>query len=348
MATDIATLDRGAAPALASRRATSATDAALSGGYDSFATVSIKGKVWSIRHQGEEEIVKNKDGSPMQALPVVIVGVAASNSKTWYSSGFTQESRNAPDCSSIDGVRPDPASPKKQSALCADCPRNVFQTRMTNDGRTTKGKECQDSRRLAVVPLGDLDNEVWGGPMLLRLPVMSINNLRDYARLLRHKGAKIDLVGTALKFDYSVTYPRVEFEAIRWLSDEEAEQVVGPDGTGGIAANPVIGRMLAQSAQMPAPQSNGNGLAGSPPAAARAAASSASVTDVPFDVEDQPAPRPAPAANGTRRAPAGPLAVSGRSSASTEAEAAAPSPPMATVVDADSDMLNAINDMLNP
>lgn len=324
MPNEIATLDRTAAPAIAARRAASATDAALSGGYDSFAVVSIKGRAWSIRYQGEETIIKGKDGAPLQALPVVIVGVAPNDSKTWFASGFSQDSRNPPECASADGVRPDQNSPRKQSALCADCPRNVFQSRITPEGRTTKSKECRDTRRIAVVPLGDIDNEIYGGPMLLRLPVMSIANLREYARWLKMKGASIDMIATTLKFDYSVTYPKVAFEALRWLTNEEAEKIAGPDGQSGIAADPLVQRILNQTAAPAAPV-NGNDLAGGPPAVVAMRAVAAPVEPAAATIEPEilpPSRRAKTNGNGT-------------------------TPSTATPIEADSDMLAAITDMLN-
>lgn len=246
MSTNVVPFDRGAPPAIFANRTSSLNQAAKQGVQESFAVLGIRGKNWRIKYRGEEELVKGADGSPMQKLPVVIVGVSPYISKQWYESGYTDGSDSAPDCFSVNGVSPDAAAPKKQHATCATCPKNVFGSKITEDGK--KAKACQDSRRIAVVPLGDLQNEIYGGPMMLRLPATTLPNLKRYAEMLERKGASLEYVATALRFDYDVAYPKVEFEALGWLTNEQALEVVGPDGNSGLCAHPTLERMLQEPA----------------------------------------------------------------------------------------------------
>jgi hypothetical protein len=235
-------LDRGGpAGAFAGRKSSlnAAAKADIQGG---FAVVGIKGKVWSVKHRGEVDVVRGADNMPMQRLEVVIVGAAPNLSKQWYQAGYTDGSDNAPDCFSTNGKTPDPSSPKRQSALCSSCPRNQFGSRITENGK--RGKECSDRKLLAIVPAGDILNERYDGPMLLRLPPTSLVLLARYTDMLEAKGASLESVVTGLTFGVDAAYPRVEFAVLGWLDERQAEQVVGPDGVSGVCADPKIERML--------------------------------------------------------------------------------------------------------
>jgi hypothetical protein len=270
MSTNVIPFDRGAPPAVFANRKSNLNAAAKQGVQESFAVISVRGKNWRIKYRGEEELVAGADGSPLQKLPVVIIGVSPNISKQWYDSGYTEGSDAAPDCFSVNGVSPDAASPKKQNPTCAACPKNVFGSRVTAEGK--KAKACADSRRIAVVPLGDIENEVYGGPMMLRLPATSLPSLKRYVEMIERKGASLEAVATAMRFDYDVAYPKVEFEALGWLTQEQAIEVVGEDGLGGMCAHPALERMLQEpvdevSSDPAMPASEPNPLdQGAPPA----------------------------------------------------------------------------------
>lgn len=239
---NIIPLDRGGPAGAFAGRTSSLNAAAKADIQGGFAVIGIKGKVWSIKHRGEVDIVKNPDGLPMQRLEVVIVGAAPNLSKQWYAQGFTDGSDNAPDCFSTNGKTPDPSSPRRQASVCASCPRNVFGSRITENGK--RGKECSDRKLLAVVPAGDILNERYDGPMLLRLPPTSLVLLARYTDMLEAKGASLESVVTGLTFGVDAAYPRVEFSVLGWLDEGQATQVVGPDGNSGVCADPKIQRML--------------------------------------------------------------------------------------------------------
>lgn len=234
--------DAGRPPAVFATRRTNLNQAAQQGVQASFAVIGYKGRNWRIKFRGEEQLLMNEQRQPIPTLDVVIVGVSPNVSKQYYAGNFVEGSDAAPDCFSLDGVSPDASSTKKQCATCATCPHNAWGSKVSEDGK--KGKACSDRRRIAVVPLGDLENETYGGPMMLSLPPTSLGNLANYAGMLERKGASLEFVGTRLGFDYDVAYPRITFEATRWLTNEEAVEVVGADGSGGVCANPVIERML--------------------------------------------------------------------------------------------------------
>ena len=286
----------GRPPAVLQGRRSTLNVAAQANVSASFAVLSIEGRTWSVKYRGDKRVLM-LNGAPVQSLDVVVVGVSPNVSKMWYATKFVQGSDSPPDCWSVDGQAPDATVPqeKRQGTVCATCPKNLWGSRITNDGK--KGKECQDSRRIAVVPLGrpaDLLNEVFGGPMLLRIPPMSLPGLASYAQFLEQKGAGLEFVGTRLSFDWSVTYPQLTFEALGWLDDDQAEAVVGPDGEGGLCRHPVIDRMLLQEVieAAPAPQHSAPAV----PFAQAPQQAPAAVVQAPQPPQPPQPPQQAPAA----------------------------------------------------
>lgn len=233
----------GGPPAIAQARQSSLNAAAQANVVSSFATVSYKGKVWKIKYRGEETVLKNDEGLPLQALDVVVVGVASGISKQFYAKGFAEGDAAAPDCFSVNGVTPDASAPKKQCATCAVCPMNQWGSKVTEQG--TKAKACQDSRRVAIVPETDLQNEGLGGPVMMRMPPTTLANFASYGGMLSKRGAGMEYVVTRMTFDPEVAYPKITFQPKRWLTQEEAIEVVGDDG--GVMSHPSIERMLNEA-----------------------------------------------------------------------------------------------------
>src|SRR6478736_243413 len=122
-----------------------------------FAVISYKGKTWKTKYRGDERLITRNDvvgdGSkdPAASIEVVIIKASPHISKIYYEKGFTEGDMAPPDCWSVNGLAPDPAASKKQSPSCASCPKNVFGSKISDNG--SKGKACADSKRLAVVPL---------------------------------------------------------------------------------------------------------------------------------------------------------------------------------------------------
>jgi hypothetical protein len=259
-----ATLDnlRNVPAAFTGRRVSGMLDAARSGVQSSFAVVGYKGKNWRLKYRGEENLVRDGQGRPMNDLEVVIVGIAPNVAKTFYAKAYADGDDNAPDCFSLDGISPDSNAPKKQNPTCGNCPNNQWGSRITDNGK--RAKACADSRRIAVVPRGDIENESYGGPMLLRIPATSLPNLAGYADFLTRKGADVPWVGTKLSFDYDVAYPKLVFETTGFLSDAEAQAVLEA------MENPLIERMLHDAGpteSAPAATAGADEIPGRPPAA---------------------------------------------------------------------------------
>jgi hypothetical protein len=340
--------DAGRPPAVLQGRQSSLNAAAKAGVQASFAVVGYRGRNWRLKYRGDETLVADQEGNPLPYLDVVIVGVASTISKQWYEKKFVEGSDDSPDCFSTDGMAPDPTSPKKQHATCATCPRNAWGSRVTDAGK--KAKACADSRRLVVVPLYDIENESFGGPMLLRIPPTTLNNLANYAGLLDKKGAGLECVATRLKFDNDVAYPLIEFHALGWLTNEQATEVLQA------MEHPQIERMLSEAVAEAAAEVAADPLAGAPaqvfahPHAtpvATVAAPATSAVATPSVVETTSAPtavaKPAP------RKRASPFQAAAQEPAAAVPVAAAQPVTTAPVVvqDMPEDMNAAIDNLLN-
>lgn len=202
---------------------------ALSEGVGSnYANLSFKGKVFRIKYGGQEHhLIDPVNKTPLGYIDLVIVDAKNALSKTYYASGYTDGATEQPDCASEDGVHPH-APPGKQVQCndCRLCPWNAFGSKKSNDGIATNSKACADTRKLAVVPIHNIMNENFGGPMLLRVPAASLTNLAEFDRTVRSAGAPFYAVVVRVTFDYTVAYPKLVFTPQRFLSDAEAADVL--------------------------------------------------------------------------------------------------------------------------
>ena len=189
----------------------------LSGG---FGVMSIKGSKFRAKFGGDSTLITNEDGDPKASLEVIILKASPHVAKTFYHGDYTEGSSSEPDCYSLDGEKPSSKSPDKQADLCAICPQAKWGSKKNAKGDDIKA--CGDSRRVSVVPAGDVDNEQWGGPMLLRIPVMSLGDLATYGRAMKAKGFPYNTVVTRLSFDTDVAYPKLMFKAARPVNEEQA------------------------------------------------------------------------------------------------------------------------------
>lgn len=205
-----------------------------------FAVISVRGKVFRIKHEGNEQpimIVHQGQQYPAPFLDVVLVKANAVMSKTYYKDGFTETSDSPPDCWSEDGINP--LSPMNQRPLvlgpdgvtgvpctdCRTCPMNAFGSRV-NTATGKGGKACADTRKVAITPAEDPANLRYGGGMLFRVPAASLGALAEYDRKLQAAGVPYFAVVTRVTFDQTVAYPKLCFDVVRMITDAEAAEVV--------------------------------------------------------------------------------------------------------------------------
>jgi hypothetical protein len=295
----------------------------------SFAVVKFKSKVWRIRYRGEETVLEESRGTgrdgrplPMEPIPtidVVVVGAAQAIAKRFYLGGYDPNAEGkAPDCFSINGITPDPASTAKQNVMCATCPKNVWGSATMDNGR--KSKACSDRRRMAVVPAFDVANEAYGGPMLLDIPPASLKILESYGRQLERMGADISQVVTRIGFNPMETL-ELTFACVGWVVKPEDfelgveigqsdqvrrmlyEEVIDVTADADALAEQAL--LGARPAHIPARLAPAQAVMGTQPAADAAppVASPAAPAQAPAQAQAQPQARPSPFA--TNRAAVG-------------------------------------------
>ncbi len=195
---------------------------------DSFPVLSIKGKVFRIRKDGQETpLVDPQTRQVIPFLDVILVNASRGLAKSYYKKGFDEGDFNPPDCWSLDAVKPDPSVVDKVSPTCANCPMNIFGSAQSNDpsGAKRGGKACADAKRIAVMMPGHLGT---AEPLLflLRIPATSLKNLKAYTDLLARQGWEPAACVTRLQFDYQQAYPKLEFHFVDSLDDGEYSEVV--------------------------------------------------------------------------------------------------------------------------
>lgn len=259
------------------------------GVHTGFAVIGYKGRNWSVRYRGEETHLCNANGDPMASINVVILDSAPNVSKVYYQGPWVEGSTEAPDCYSVNGVVPENDSKQKQSNTCAACPHNVWGSRI-NEATGKKGKACMDSKRAAVVPFDDINNEIYGGPMLLRIPAASMANAANYANQLSAMGYDTYMVGTKVNFKVGESYPLMEFSVVpRPMSDEQAELVEV------MRKSPLIPQILrggGEYSQMPPQEPTTQATGPSPSPSPVGTVQQPKVTPTPVEADAEPKTAP--------------------------------------------------------
>jgi hypothetical protein len=277
-----------------------------------FSVLGYRGKVWRVKHKGDENNILDENGNPVPSVEVIIVKSSTHVSKLFYKDGYQDNSEGKrPDCFSSNGVSPDATVLAPVAPVCAACPNNAFGSRVTDNGKP--GKACSDHKRLVIVPMDDPANELFGGPMLLRVPAASLAEVSAYGTKVKQLGWPYYAIATRVKFDINEAFPKLLFSPIRPLNDDEARLIIE------LREDPRVARILNEEVEAlpPAtPESNGGfeqppaaapapaRRPPPPPAQARPAAPAATppapqprpVQQAPKPVQAHPAPPPAPQA----------------------------------------------------
>ena len=210
-------------PAFARNNELSDTAKALTGGGAGVSTkrISIKGGVFRLV-AGGKEITSIED----RHLDVVIVRAAPKVSRIFYAGAYDADKIVRPECWSNDGEKPDASIESPQNKTCMGCPQNEAGSGMGNS------RACRFQQRLAVVLANDLEGDV----LQLTLPATSIFGKEDgdkrplqaYARFIAAQNPPVnpEQIVTRMKFDTKAESPKLFFQPVRWLTDDEYPAVV--------------------------------------------------------------------------------------------------------------------------
>lgn len=192
-----------------------------------FPIITYRGRVWRVKAKGEEQIYLNEQQEAVQSVELVFLKSNPMPSKVHYEDKYKEGDNGPPRCWSAGGVKPDSNVVNPIHPVCATCPNNVWGSKITEAGKPARA--CSDVRRTAVAFAWQLA-EVQAGTrsptdvevFLLRVPPASLNPLKDYAeQILKPKGIAPYMLVTKVGFDNTVSYPKLDFHAFRFLGDQE-------------------------------------------------------------------------------------------------------------------------------
>lgn len=208
------------------------------GGGEAIPRISLKGARFRIKDGDAETVLPNTH------LDVVIVGANPRLSKTWYAKTWTPDAEPAaPDCFSLDGVRPNTDSTDPQNDLCATCPHNAWGSKVTPMGQ--KIKACADQKRLAVVAADDPSGPIY----LLQVTPAALKGLNQYQKELSMRGIAPEIVKTRISFDTDASFPKLLFGFGGFLDEPTMEAVDGLFGSSEVKA--ITGEEVAAPAPAP-------------------------------------------------------------------------------------------------
>lgn len=176
--------------------------------------ISIRGGVFR-RYDGKQEV----DSIDDRFLNVVVVSASPSVQREFYEAGYVEGVDATPVCYSQDGNAPDPASEKRQSDKCGNCPQN-----QAGSGQG-KSRACRFARRIGVV----LANDIGGDVYAMKLPAMSIFGdaqngyypFQAYATFLKANKAAMPGVVTEMRFDKDSAVPKLFFKPIAQIKETD-------------------------------------------------------------------------------------------------------------------------------
>ena len=181
---------------------------------ESWPRISIKGARFRIKDGDAETVLQST------TIDVVIVGSNPRLSKTFYAKAWDPSAEaTAPDCSSMDGVRPDSNVSEPQNDICATCPHNAWGSKKGPQGQDLKA--CSDSKRIAVVSADDPSGTIY----LMLITPAALKDLNQYQKDLSHRGIAPELVRTRVSFDTNASFPKLNFGFGGVLTENEIAAV---------------------------------------------------------------------------------------------------------------------------
>lgn len=179
--------------------------------------ISLRGKKFRLVVDGEELSTLKSD-----SMDIVIINANKDISRTYYSGAYDPKADAVPpDCWSKDGTVPDEAANAPQSVKCDGCKQNI---KGSGNGDS---RACSFSKRIAIAIA--IDGEIENSVYQLTIPATSIfgdgskNQMpfNKYVKYVGSQGFSIDTMLTTITFDEDSDFPKVYFDASRFLTKQE-------------------------------------------------------------------------------------------------------------------------------
>lgn len=169
---------------------------------------------------GEETNLKPAELANGEYLDIVILAAKPGLNKVYYEAAYdpNQVEASAPDCWSLDGVKPDASITKPVNPVCGTCPKNAFGSGRNAAGQPTKGKACSDNKILAVFRKGSVYS--------FKIPPASLKNFGLYVKNLTNRGVPIGNVITYVGFDDDADYSVLQFRVGAFIPESAKEALL--------------------------------------------------------------------------------------------------------------------------
>lgn len=229
---------QGARPSYLPAPAASAAEnpflSGLAGDGSALASLSFRGKEFSIR-RGDEEL------SLPTPLPVLLLGSRSNVSKRYYDQSYTPGQTTVPRCWADDGKNPQGKEGQPPIApACAQCPMNVFGTSKRQDGTAGAGKACRDYRRVVVYPLVEIEGASLHEALILDIPPTSfkakkgeptayrelVQTLAQNAAFIQAGERTLSAAVTELSFMRGTESPRLVWTVTGWATPEQLASAI--------------------------------------------------------------------------------------------------------------------------
>jgi hypothetical protein len=196
----------------------SADVASLASSTSSTPRISLRGRMFRFIEGGDEV---SKTAGPIKVHLMGVEPGPGRFAKSWYEKAYsgTASDNTPPDCSSDDGVRPNPWSSKPQHRDCQSCPRNQFGSATSRAGKPSKA--CGDSKRLYITKEGEYAE---GTIYLLQTPVSSLRALSTYGRSLADMGVDVWMPVTEIEM-VDAEFPELDFKVSGFIEEAALEPI---------------------------------------------------------------------------------------------------------------------------
>lgn len=348
MTTALATITAAQLPAHLQNNAQllALNDSAL-GGIKSggFPSIGIKGAKFFIKDPGAEEpevlITMEVGGQrlPTPYLDTVILAANPNVSKKFYPGKYDPSAEDkTPECSSDNGITPDSHITAPKHHNCAECHQNKWGSKI-NEENGKEGKACSDFKRLVLTPSADLKFKA----LALDVTPSALKEYGAYVRTLTARNIPIVGVVTRITFDPAASFPKLQFNFLRFLDatefaivqerivSDEVQAIVAPKRVVPIVPAAAPAPAVQPSISMPDPTTNN--MAATVAAAAAATAANAPVSPVDIaaaqaaaNVIAFPTGQPAVAQAGTVNFGGSPAADTTKKTRGKKVEPATPAP----------------------
>ena len=176
-------------------------------------TIGFKGTRFVVKENGIETVLNTLE------LHAIVLKGKPNLEKKWFAAKYVEgQEPTAPDCFSLDGIKPDPSAKLKQCESCAGCANNVFGSGTNAQGEPGKGKACADSKVIAIFA----NKGIYRFP----IPPASLGAWKTHCNQLSAHGVPLPTAITVIGFDADASFPKATFRFGGMLNEQQVNAII--------------------------------------------------------------------------------------------------------------------------